>query len=94
MSNSQDPAFERLSELTRQRFSLAPNAWVVVVELPSDRPGFPPVETLVSFWTDSDTGHAFKLFKPAVEVIEDDLPPSWMRESLVVHPIFGCSCCG
>jgi len=27
-------------------------------------------------------------------VVEDDLPPSWMRESLVVHPIFGCSCCG
>ena len=93
MSNSQDPAFERLSELTRQRFSLAPNAWVVVVELPCDRPGFPPVETFVSFWTDSDTGHSFKVFKPATEVVEDDLPPSWMKSALVVDEESGLECC-
>jgi nitrate reductase delta subunit len=93
MSNSPEPAIDRLADLTRRRFDLAPGAWVTVVEIPCDRPGFPPVETLVSFWTDSDTGHHFKLFKPAEAVVEDDLPPRWMRDSLIAHPIFGCSCC-
>jgi nitrate reductase delta subunit len=94
MDNSPEPAIDRLCDLTRRRFGLAANAWVTVVEIPGDQPGFPPVETLVSFWTDSDTGHHFKLFKPAAAVNEDDLPPSWMRDELRVVDIFGCACCG
>jgi nitrate reductase delta subunit len=40
---------------------------------------------VIAFWTDDgETRHHWKIFKPVAEVVDDDLPPSWMKPALVV----------
>jgi hypothetical protein len=86
-------ALDRVREWTRERFRLADDAAIMVTEATCALPGCPPLETVVAFWTGNDTRHHFKLFKPATEVVADDLPPTWMKNALIVVEGFGCECC-
>ena len=64
----------------------------MVAEIACALPGCPPLETVVAFWTEGGHHH-FKLFKPAQEVAEDDLPPYWMKNSLIMPDGYACDCC-
>jgi nitrate reductase delta subunit len=86
-------ALDQVGEWTRLRFKLGEDAAILVAEIACALPGCPPIETVVAFWTDSDTRHHFKLFKPVAEVIEDDLPPTWMKDALAVSEDAGWECC-
>jgi nitrate reductase delta subunit len=83
---------ERVKEWTRERFGLAPAETVVVAEVERTLPGFPPRETQVGFWTADGTRHHFRVFKPATDVIEADLPPAWLKSALA-NDGFDCECC-
>jgi nitrate reductase delta subunit len=85
-------ALERVKEWTRVRFSLAEDVVILVSEIVCSAPGCPPLETVIAFWT-GDTRHHFKIFKPVEEVVDDDLPPYWMKEALAVPEGYGCDCC-
>ena len=89
----QREALRRIKGWTRARFGLFEDATVLVTEIACTVPGCPPVDTVVAFWTESDRRHHFKVFKPAAEVVEDDLPPRWMRDRLIEDDVFGCPCC-
>jgi hypothetical protein len=85
-------ALERVREWVRDRFKLSPEAAILVAEVACNLPGCPPLETAVAFW-ENEQRHHFKLFKPVEEVMMDNLPFAWMKESLVVPEGFGCECC-
>jgi hypothetical protein len=89
----QAAAVERIKAWTRERFRLADEAAILVSEVSCGLPGCPPLETIIAFWTDKDTRHHFKVFKPAAEVSEDDLPPSWMKNALIAEEGAGLECC-
>ena len=84
---------ERVTEWTRERFKLAQDAAILVAEVSCALPGCPPLETVVAFWTENEKRHQFKVFKPVAEVVEDDLPPSWMKSALIEVEWIGCECC-
>ena len=86
-------AIDRVKEWTRARFRLAEDAAVLVSEVACGLPGCPPLETVVAFWTGADQRHHFKLFKPVAEVVEADLPPSWMKPALVAIDGMELGCC-
>ena len=86
-------ALEQVKEWTRARFTLPPEAAIMVSEIECQLPGCPPLETAVAFWTADGTRHHFKLMKPVEEVVEENLPFAWMRESLMQPEGFGCECC-
>jgi nitrate reductase delta subunit len=86
-------AIDRVRGWTRERFKLPDDAAIMVTEVTCALPGCPPLETVVAFWTAADTRHHFKVFKPVAEVVEDDLPPSWMKNALIMVEGFGCECC-
>jgi nitrate reductase delta subunit len=86
-------ALDRVRQWTRERFKLPDDAAIMVTEVTCALPGCPPLETVVAFWTGTDTRHHFKLFKPVTEVVADDLPPTWMKNALIVIEGFGCECC-
>ena len=85
-------ASRRLKAWTRKRFALSEDVVVFVAEMSCGLPGCPPLETVVTFWTAPDRRHAFKLFKRLAEVVEDDLPPSWMKNA-IMDDGFGALCC-
>jgi nitrate reductase delta subunit len=85
-------ALERVREWTRARFALDEQATVLVTEVACGLPGCPPLETVIAFWTDGGTRHHWKVFKPLAAVVEDDLPPSWMKPALVVDEEFMADC--
>jgi nitrate reductase delta subunit len=84
-------AVERVREWVRARFSLGEGA-ILVAEVACAVPGCPPIETVIAFWSD-ERRHHFKVFKPVAQVIEDDLPPYWMKRALAVSDDFECECC-
>ena len=84
-------AVERVKDWTRERFGLAEGETIVLQESPCALPGFPPVETLVAFWTADGERHHFKVFKRVEDVAGDDLPPAWMKASLAGD--IACECC-
>ena len=86
-------AVERVREWTRARFGLAADSAVLVSEVACQLPGCPPIETIVAFWAEDGERRQFKLFKPVAEVIDNDLPPAWMKDRLVAVGEFGCNCC-
>lgn len=86
-------AVERLKDWTRERFKLDEDDTIVVSEIARALPGCPPLETVFAFWTADGTRHHFKVFKPAVDVLEDDLPPAWLKESLALSEGVECACC-
>lgn len=85
-------ALERVREWTRTRFALPPEAAISVSEVACRLPGCPPLETVVVFW-DKEQRHHFKLFKRAAQVAADDLPFTWLKDTLVVPEGFECECC-
>jgi len=86
-------AIERVRGLARERFALPQEAAVLAAQVTCNMPGCPPLETVVAFWTGNATRHQFKVFKPVTEVVADDLPPSWMKNALVVDEESGFECC-
>jgi len=86
-------AVERLKDCARERFVLKPGETVLVTQGPTTLPGYPPVETLVAFWTLDGTRHHFKVFKPVEEIVEDDFPPPWLKASLAYSEGMQCPCC-
>jgi nitrate reductase delta subunit len=86
-------AADRLRAWTRERFALPPDAPIMVAEVTCAVPGCPPLETVVAFWTGTDTRHHFKVFKPLAEVLADDLPPAFLKNALADIEGFGCECC-
>ena len=85
-------ALEQVKHWTRERFALGDGDTVIVAEVDRSLPGFPPLETQVGFWTADGTRHHYRVFKPAAEVTEADLPPSWMKAALA-NDGFDCECC-
>ena len=86
-------AATRVKRWTRERFSLAADATLLVSEVQSGVPGFPPLHTVVAFWDAARRHYHFRIFKPLEQVLEEDLPPGWYREALAVAPGPGCGCC-
>ena len=86
-------ALARVRDWTRERFKLAETDAILVTELACGLPGCPPLETVVAFWTADGRRHHFKIFKPVREVLADDLPFAWLKDSLAVPEGFGCDCC-
>lgn len=89
----QREALRRVKAWTRERFGLPDDAAILVAEVACGIPGCPPLETVVAFWTQNDRRHHCKVFKPAREIVPDDLPPAWMKDRLIETDIFGCPCC-
>jgi hypothetical protein len=86
-------ALERVAAWTRERFRLPEGAAILVTQVECALPGCPPLETVIAFWSAERRRHHFKVFKPAQEVAEDDLPPAWLRDALAVPEDFECGCC-
>ena len=86
-------AAQRIKLWTRERFGLAGDATLLVTELESALPGFPPLQTVVAFWSAERKHYHFKVFKPLQQVVEDDLPPAWLKDALAVSAGFDCGCC-
>jgi nitrate reductase delta subunit len=86
-------AASRVKAWTRARFDLGDGATIFVSELESAVPGFPPLHTVVAFWTAERKHYHFRVFRPLEDVGEDDIPPSWYRDALAVTPGIDCGCC-
>jgi hypothetical protein len=86
-------ALDRVKAWTRARFKLAEDVPVLVSEVACGLPGCPPLETVIAFWTQTDTRHHFKVFKRLEEVVADDLPPTWMKNALIALDGDGLECC-
>ena len=84
-------AVERVKDWTRERFRLGEGQTILLQESACTLPGFPPIETLVAFWTEDGERHRFKVFKPVEEVCDADVPPSWMKDALAGD--IACECC-
>jgi nitrate reductase delta subunit len=95
LAPSQDrlEAATRVKRWTRARFALGSHSPILVAELESAQPGFPPLTTVVSFWDAEQKHYHWRIFKPLQEVVEDDLPPAWYREALEVSGGLQCGCC-
>ena len=85
-------ATERLKDWTRRRFRLAAEEAVMVAEVACGLPGCPPLETVVAFWTAGDVRHQYKVFKALAQVAEADLPPAFLKPTLVADE-GDISCC-
>lgn len=88
----QAAATERVSKWTRARFALGEDETVMVSEIACTVPGCPPIETHVVFWTAAGRHH-FQMFKQLAEIVEDDLPPAFMKNALTWVEGVECSCC-
>jgi nitrate reductase delta subunit len=86
-------AVQTVEAWTRQRFALSEDCTVTVAELACKQPGCPPLETVVAFWTESGKRHRFKMLKPVVDVGQSDLPPVWLKNSLVDYGDIDTYCC-
>jgi hypothetical protein len=91
-SSGDSAASDRLRTWTRARFALTEDETVMVSEVACAVPGCPPVETHLVFWTASGRHH-FKIFKPLAEVVEDDLPPAFMKNALIAPDGADIDCC-
>jgi nitrate reductase delta subunit len=86
-------AVRQVKEWTRERFGLACSDTIVVAEIARAAPGFPPLQTSVTFWTGDAARHHFTVFKPVREVTGADIPPAWLKESLALSEGVACACC-
>jgi hypothetical protein len=86
-------AASRVKAWTRARFSLPADSIILVSELESAAPGFPPLSTVVAFWSAERKHYHWRIFKPLEEVVEDDLPPAWYKQALEVTAGLQCGCC-
>jgi hypothetical protein len=85
-------ALDRVRDWTRTRFALTDDETVMVSQVACSVPGCPPVETHLVFWTAAGRHH-FKIFKPLAAVVEDDLPPAFMKNALVALDGADIECC-
>jgi hypothetical protein len=85
-------ASDRLRAWTRARFALTEDETVMVSAVACAAPGCPPIETHLVFWT-ARGRHHFKIFKPLVEVVENDLPPAFMKNALIALDGADVDCC-
>ena len=85
-------AAERLKEWTRARFALGEDDTILVAEAAPALPGFPPLETVVAFWS-GGMRHHYRVFKPVEDVAAEDLPPAWLKASLALSEGIECACC-
>ena len=92
-SRDRGEAASRVKRWVRTRFALADDTTLLVTELENAQPGFPPISTVVTFWTAEKKHYHFRVFKPLGEVTEADIPPAWYREALAVTPGVDCACC-
>jgi nitrate reductase delta subunit len=92
-SKSRLEAATRVKRWTRERFGLAGEATLLVSEVESATPGFPPLHTVVAFWTAERNHYHFRIFKRLEDVVQDDLPPAWFKDALAVTPGLDCGCC-
>jgi nitrate reductase delta subunit len=83
---------ERVTEWTREHFSLPQEAAISVAQVACRLPGCAPLETVVMFWI-GEQRFQFKLFKPVEEVVIDDLPYAWLKDALAVQEGAGWECC-
>jgi hypothetical protein len=84
---------QRVKCWARESLALADDDPVLVSEVACTRPGCPPLETVVTFWTGSLERHWFKVLKPVAEVVFDDLPPAWLKDALyAADPVDGACC--
>jgi hypothetical protein len=86
-------ALERVRVWTRARFKLSADEPIMVAEVACGLPGCPPLETVIAFWTGGKTRHQFKVFKPVAQVVEEDLPPAFMKNALIADDWSGLECC-
>jgi hypothetical protein len=91
-SNENSEAFDRVRAWTRARFGLTDDETVMVSEIACTVPGCPPIETHTVFWT-AHGRHHFKIFKPLADVVEDDLPPAFMKNALIALDGADIDCC-
>jgi nitrate reductase delta subunit len=91
-SSANGETLDRVRAWTRARFALTEDETVMVSEVACAVPGCPPVETHLVFWTASGRHH-FKIFKPLAEVVEDDLPPAFMKNALIAFDSADIDCC-
>jgi hypothetical protein len=85
-------ALDRVRDWTQFRFKLTDDETIMVSEVTCAVPGCPPVETHIVFWTALGRHH-FKVFKPLAEVVENDLPPAFMKDALIWAEGIECNCC-
>ena len=81
---------EKVEAWIRSRFSLLDDDIVLVSEIESPVPGSPPHETVIAFWSDPETRYRFTIFKPVIDVCEEDIPVSWLKSSLRDYGDLGC----
>ena len=87
-------ALRRIKQWTRDRFDLTGDDLTVVTEEQGKLPGVPDRMTMIVFQCASDgMKRHYLIFKPAVDVREEDLPPAWMKDGLVMPEGYQCSCC-
>lgn len=91
--DAQRAALRQVKQWTRARYNLGDDELVVVTEEEVRLPGVPEKQTLIVFQCADGLKRHYRIFKPAVEVSEDDLPPSWMKDALVTPEGYQCSCC-
>jgi hypothetical protein len=85
-------AADRVRDWTRARFALTDDETIMVSEVACGVPGCPPIETHLVFWTAAGRHH-FKIFKPLADVVEDDLPPAFMKNALLALEGVDLDCC-
>ena len=90
MEQARADAASRVKSWTRNRFG---DVTILVTELESAVPGFPPLHTVVAFWTAEREHFHFKIFKPLSQVGEEDIPPRWYKDALRVTLGVDCGCC-
>lgn len=76
---------------TRTRFKLPPDAAVLVSEVPCRVALCPPLMTAVAFWTEDGARHQFRLYKPLLEVVYDDI--GWLMFTPGAHSGTTWDCC-
>ncbi len=86
-------ALARLKRLTQEHFRLSGETTIMVTELACTIVGCPPLETVFAFWPEDGERRQFKIFKPAPEIAEADLPPWWMKDALILPDWIDCECC-
>jgi hypothetical protein len=86
-------AAQRVKDWTRGRFRLADEETILVTEIARALPGFPPLQTGVTFWTVNGERHHFTVFKAVEDVLDADLPPAWLKDSLALSEGVECACC-
>jgi nitrate reductase delta subunit len=91
--DAQRAALRLIKQWTRARFSLTDDDLVLVTEEEVALPGVPPRQTLIVFQCADGLKRHYRIFKPAAQVLEDDLPPAWMKDGLITPEGYQCSCC-